>query len=122
MDDNAINRMVARYMLEPEGAAVTEAESGAQALSLFEDTPFDLVLLDASMPVMSGEETLTRLRALNEAGAHAPVIAVTAHAGSGERARFLAMGMDDYIAKPIDEADLLDTCERALGKTRDHGD
>ena len=122
VDDNAINRMVARYMLEPEGAAVTEAESGAQALSLFEDTPFDLVLLDASMPVMSGEETLTRLRALNEAGAHAPVIAVTAHAGSGERARFLAMGMDDYIAKPIDEADLLDTCERALGKTRDHGD
>jgi len=116
VDDNAINRMVARYMLEPEGARVTEAESGAQALTLFEEQTFDLVLLDASMPVMSGEETLKRLRALNEAGASAPVIAVTAHAGAGERARFLAMGMDDYIAKPIDESDLLDTCERTLRK------
>jgi len=114
VDDNAINRMVARYMLEPEGAAVTEAESGAQALSVFEEHSFDLVLLDASMPVMSGEETLKRLRALNDAGANTPVIAVTAHAGAGERARFLAMGMDDYIAKPIDEAELLDTCERTL--------
>ena len=116
VDDNAINRMVARYMLEPEGADVTEADSGAQALALFEEQGFDLVLLDASMPVMSGEETLRRLRALNEAGAAVPVVAVTAHAGSGERARFLAMGMDDYIAKPIDESDLVQTCERTLSK------
>ena len=121
VDDNAINRMVARYMLEPEGAAVTEAESGAQALDLFDKESFDLVLLDASMPVMSGEETLKRLRALNPAGASVPVVAVTAHAGSGERERFLAMGMDDYIAKPIDETDLLDTCERTLHKRQPKG-
>ena len=114
VDDNDINRMVARYMLEPAGAQVIEAASGAEALKLFEDEPFDLVLLDASMPVMSGEETLKRLRVLNQAGAHVPVIALTAHAGQGERERFLAMGMDDYIPKPIVEDELIAACERCL--------
>ncbi|WP_439636174.1 ATP-binding protein [Oceanicaulis sp.] len=114
VDDNDINRMVARYMVEPTGAEVIEAASGAAALRLFADDPFDLVLLDASMPVMSGEETLKRLRALNEAGAHVPVIALTAHAGQGERQRFLAMGMDDYIPKPIIEDELIAACERCL--------
>lgn len=114
VDDNDINRMVARYMVEPTGAEVTEAASGTAALHLFADQPFDLVLLDASMPVMSGEETLTRLRAMNEAGAQVPVIALTAHAGQGERQRFLAMGMDDYIPKPIIEDELIAACERCL--------
>lgn len=114
VDDNDINRMVARYMVEPTGAEVTEAASGAAALRLFSDEPYDLVLLDASMPVMSGEETLTRLRAMNEAGAQVPVIALTAHAGQGERERFLAMGMDDYIPKPIVEDELIAACERCL--------
>lgn len=114
VDDNDINRMVARFMVEPTGADVIEAASGAQALRLFADDPFDLVLLDASMPVMSGEETLKRLRAMNEAGARVPVIALTAHAGQGERQRFLAMGMDDYIPKPIIEDDLIAACERCL--------
>ncbi|WP_421856142.1 ATP-binding protein [Oceanicaulis sp.] len=114
VDDNDINRMVARFMVEPTGADVIEAASGAQALRLFSDDPFDLVLLDASMPVMSGEETLKRLRAMNKAGARVPVIALTAHAGQGERQRFLAMGMDDYIPKPIIEDDLIAACERCL--------
>lgn len=112
VDDNAINRMVARSFLETAGAIVTEAESGAAALELFAAGRFELVLLDAHMPVMSGEETLHRLRRLP--GGIAPVVALTADAMQGDEARYRAMGMDGYVAKPVNKDLLLSTCARLI--------
>ncbi len=116
VDDNAINRLVARSFLETTGAVVTEAESGAAALDLFAAGRFDLVLLDAHMPVMGGEETLNRLRRLP--GGDAPVIALTADAMQGDEARYRAMGMDGYVAKPISKDVLLTNCARLVMSSR----
>jgi len=116
VDDNAINRLVARSFLETTGAVVTEAESGGAALDLFAAGRFDLVLLDAHMPVMGGEETLNKLRRLP--GGDAPVVALTADAMQGDEARYRAMGMDGYVAKPINKDVLLAVCARLVGSSR----
>lgn len=112
VDDNATNRLVARAFLESTGALVTEADSGGAALDRFTAGHFDLVLLDAHMPVMGGEETLQRLRALP--GGKVPVIALTADAMQGDEARYRAMGMDGYVAKPVSKDVLLSTCARLV--------
>ena len=116
VDDNAVNRLVARAFLETTGASVTEAECGEAALELFTADRFDLVLLDAHMPVLSGEETLRRLRRLP--GGDAPVIALTADAMQGDEARYRAMGMDGYVAKPVSKDGLLAVCARLVGSSR----
>lgn len=112
VDDNAINRLVARAFLETTGVVVTEADSGSAALDLFRAGRFDLVLLDAHMPEMGGEETLQRLRRLPRGDA--PVVALTADAMQGDEARYRAMGMDGYVAKPVSKEVLLSTCARLV--------
>lgn len=109
VDDNEVNRIVARCFLEPHGARVAEAASGAEALALFNDQVFDLVLLDAHMPGMDGLETLAQLRATPR-GAATPVIALTADALPGDRRRYLTAGMDGYVSKPVDKTVLIETC------------
>jgi signal transduction histidine kinase/CheY-like chemotaxis protein len=108
VDDNEINRLVARCFLEPAGAIITEAESGADAIEAFTQAPFDLVLLDVHMPGLGGVETLHRLRAL--AGGSAPAIALTADALPGDAERYRAAGMDGYVAKPVDRETLIAAC------------
>jgi len=112
VDDNEVNRIVARSFLEPSGVQVVEAESGEEALARFSEQAFDLVLLDAHMPKMNGEETLRRLRARERGGL--PVIALTADAMSGDEARYRAMGMDGYVPKPIDRDYLLQACAKLI--------
>ena len=111
VDDNEINRVVARCFVEPHGAVITEAASGAEALALFDEQPVDLVLLDAHMPGMSGLEVLEALRR-RPRGRSVPVIALTADALSGDEARYLAAGMDGYVPKPVDKRLLVETCVR----------
>jgi signal transduction histidine kinase/CheY-like chemotaxis protein len=117
VDDNEVNRMVARCFIEPAGAEVVEAESGAEALAAFQEQSFDLVLLDAHMPHMDGVETLSRLRAL-PGGEETPAIAITADALARDEARYLAAGMDAYVPKPVDKARLIDTCTKILHEGR----
>ncbi|MEQ8433223.1 MAG: ATP-binding protein [Oceanicaulis sp.] len=112
VDDNEVNRLVARCFLEPAGAVITEAESGLAAIDAFTHAPFDLVLLDVHMPGLGGVETLHRLRALP--GGSAPMIALTADALSGDAARYTAAGMDAYVAKPVDRETLIATCAAQL--------
>jgi len=112
VDDNEINRLVARCFLEPAGATITEAESGMAAIEAFTRAPFDLVLLDVHMPGLGGVETLDRLRALP--GGSAPAIALTADALSGDAARYKAAGMDAYVAKPVDRETLIAACAAQL--------
>lgn len=116
VEDNPDNRLLVRVILEPL-YEVTEYEAGFLALEgLPKDKP-DLVLLDVSLPEMDGTEVLRRLRA-NEQLRGLPVIALTAHAMSGDREKFLLAGFDDYVTKPIvDETLLLDAIAKLLSKS-----
>jgi signal transduction histidine kinase/ActR/RegA family two-component response regulator len=116
VDDNATNRQVARLFLARLHAEITEAENGAEALARLAERPFDLVLLDVHMPVMDGCETIRRIRASDRPWRTLPVIALTADAMEGDRERFVAMGMTDYLAKPIDRRALLNAIHAATAR------
>ena len=118
VDDNEINLRVARAALEPLGVDVVDASSGHQALDILAREPIDIVLLDSHMPVMDGPSTLQCIRQSRAPWSIVPVIAVTADAMSGDRAKYIAMGMDDYIAKPILERELLGALSRIKSKLR----
>ena len=107
VDDNAVNRKVARMLLKPTKVTIVEAEHGRQALELLAAQPFDLVLLDVHMPVMDGVTTIQHIRASNESWSAVPVIALTADAMSGDRERLLAIGMSGYASKPVDQRALV---------------
>jgi signal transduction histidine kinase/ActR/RegA family two-component response regulator len=114
VDDNATNRKVVKLLLAGLQLKLFEAENGRDALDLLEREPFDLVLLDAHMPVMDGRECIRRIRTSKEAWADMPVIACTAEATPGSREAFLALGMNDYMAKPLDRQMLVATLSRWL--------
>jgi two-component system, cell cycle response regulator DivK len=117
VEDNADNRLLARAILE-DAYDVDEYETGQEALDGLRETMPSVVLLDISLPVMDGTEVLRRLRE-DSMLAHLPVIALTAHAMAGDRERYLGMGFDAYVAKPIvDEQLLLGEIERLLGRPR----
>ncbi len=106
VDDNPINRMVAAEMLQMLGAEVVTASDGAEALErLSPNHTFDMVFMDVQMPGMDGFEAT---RAIRARGMKAPlrIIAMTANALIGDREKCLAAGMDDYVSKPIDPAEL----------------
>jgi len=103
VDDHAVNRFLATTLIRQLGHRVTCASSGAQALRLHDERAFDLLLLDIQMPEMSGLEVAQRVRERERtSGGHCPIVALTAHAMPADRARSLAAGMDDHLAKPID--------------------
>lgn len=106
VDDNAVNRQVARLFLDYLGAHITDAANGQEALDAMEGQAFDLVLLDMHMPVMDGAEALSRLRKADAPWSAVPVIALTADAMVGDRERCLSLGADGYVPKPIDLAEL----------------
>jgi len=113
VEDNPVNRKLAECVLEKAGYGVTTADNGAAALSALERDRFDLVLMDVQMPEMDGIETTARIREREKvSGGHVPVLALTAHAMPGDRARCLAAGMDGYLMKPIQPAMLLDALRR----------
>ncbi len=107
VEDNEINRRVALGLLRSRGHLVEIAENGQEALNMLETHEFDVVLMDMQMPVMDGYEATTAIRALeHEVGGHMPIVAMTAEALKGDRERCLAVGMDDYVAKPISQSEL----------------
>jgi signal transduction histidine kinase/ActR/RegA family two-component response regulator len=106
-EDNLVNQKVAGKMLERSGHKVTIAVNGQEAVAAFARQPFDLVLMDIQMPVMDGFEATQAIRDQEkDSGKHTPIIALTAHAISGYREKCLALGLDDYLSKPIKIADL----------------
>ncbi|MEO5511593.1 MAG: response regulator [Longimicrobiales bacterium] len=116
VEDNPDNRLLVRAILE-DMFEIDEYESGMDALDGIAAALPDLVLLDISLPVMDGMEVLRVLRARSECR-RLPVIALTAHAMHGDRDRFLAMGFNAYITKPIvDEHVLIEEIRRLLAKT-----
>jgi PAS domain S-box-containing protein len=112
VDDNATNRKVASQILMKAGCEVQMASSGQEAISVLQnDANFDLVLMDIQMPEMDGMETTRRLKALGLVHLP-PIVAMTAYAMKEDRERFLAAGMDDYLAKPIRAQQLIQTVSR----------
>lgn len=101
VDDNEVNRLLAVLSLNHDGREIDEAASGAQALELLAARPYDCVLLDISMPEMSGYEVCRRIRA-DGALAGLRVIAYTAHALDSEHRRILESGFDGVLTKPVD--------------------
>ncbi len=111
-DDNRVNREVVKLFLLPHGALITEAENGQEVVEALARGTFDILLLDIHMPVMDGMKALSILRAVNTPYRDIPVIALTAYAMSSDRERFLALGANGYVTKPIDQGDLLSAVAR----------
>jgi CheY-like chemotaxis protein len=113
VEDNPDNRMLVSALLE-DRYELTEYETGVEAVEgLPGDVP-DLVLLDISLPEMDGTEVLQWMRA-QDSLKDVPVIALTAHAMAGDREKYLSIGFDDYVTKPIvDEDVLIQAIERCL--------
>jgi len=126
VEDNDINALLARRMLEKAGCSVQHCTNGCEAVEAFRrvlagtERPYDVVLMDAHMPVLDGLEATRAIKALYSAreGGPAlapPIVAVTANAFDEDRRRCLAAGMDDYLAKPFDREALNRVLERWLG-------
>jgi two-component system, sensor histidine kinase and response regulator len=112
-EDNPVNQMLAVRLLEKRGHSVTVAGNGKEALAALDHQGFDLILMDVQMPEMDGFEATTAIRGLEkQTGLHLPIIAMTAHAMVGDKERCLAAGMDDYITKPFQPADLMELLAR----------
>ena len=117
VEDNEMNRdMLSRRLLR-KGYEVVMAVDGGQAVSMAESEHPDLILMDMSLPVIDGWEATRRVKAA-EATAHIPVIALTAHAMSGDREKALEAGCDDYDTKPIEMPRLLEKIDALLVRTR----
>ena len=113
-EDDAVNMYAAERLLNKAGHDVTQASDGGQVLELLRSDDFDLILMDIQMPVMDGLEATARIRGDQTLGekSHIPIVAMTAYAMSGDREKFLEVGMDDYIAKPVSTTDLFDLVHR----------
>jgi two-component system, cell cycle response regulator DivK len=112
VEDNPDNRLLVHAILE-DRFHITEYENGILALEGMRKDPPELVLLDISLPGMDGTEVLRRMRE-EESLSAIPVIALTAHAMTGDRERFLSQGFDDYVTKPIVDDEGLIQAIRAL--------
>ncbi len=112
VEDNEINRTFVSHLLETMGCEVIAVPDGHAALSTFKTTRFDLVLMDCQMPGIDGFETTRRLRHEEAGNRRVPIVALTAHAMSGDREKCLAAGMDDYLAKPFRVHELEESVKR----------
>jgi CheY-like chemotaxis protein len=106
-EDNRVNQALALRLLEKMGHHVVLAVNGEEAIEMLRLKPFDLVLMDIQMPVMGGLEATQKIRKGEQSsGAHTPIIAMTAHAMTGDAEKYLLNGMDGYVSKPI-QVDIL---------------
>ena len=115
VEDNAINQLVAVDILKNMGLQITIANNGDEALEMVQKYNFNAVLMDIQMPGMDGYQTTAMIRNQPDArfdAAHLPIIAMTAHAMSGDRQRALEAGLNDYVSKPIDVTHLANTLLR----------
>ena len=116
-DDNEINREVAVLLLEPLQMQIDTAENGAEALDMIQKNHYDLVLMDHWMPVMNGVEATVALRKMEgEYYQKLPVIALTADAMEEAKKEFVAAGMNDFVAKPIEMKEICTTLKSWLPK------
>lgn len=120
VEDNEVNAFIASMTLESLGVTCQLARNGEVAVELFKTHTFDVVLMDCEMPVMDGYEAVGLMRAIeaeDAARTRTPVVALTAHALTGDREACLERGMDDYLTKPFDRNALAHTLSKWLPAT-----
>jgi len=113
-EDNPVNQLIAVETLKSAGHDVDVVSNGVEALQAVTDQPYDIVLMDIFMPEMDGIAATKAIRNLTGAISEIPIIALTADAMEGEREKYLAAGMNDYVSKPFDESQLFGTIERSV--------
>jgi len=115
VEDDKVNQMVVERFLEIKGHKITIANNGKEALDILKNEKFDIILMDINMPEMDGIETTAQIR-INETGTkkHIPIIALTAYALKGDKEKFLSLGMDGYVAKPINRRELIENINRLI--------
>ncbi|MBI5014356.1 MAG: PAS domain S-box protein [Deltaproteobacteria bacterium] len=120
-EDNPVNQLFAQALLEGQGHTVVVVSDGRQALDALSREPFDVVLMDVQMPELDGVDAARLIRQGSVPGVRPdiPIVALTAHALQGDRERFLAASMDDYLAKPVDPSELCEVLHRVTaGRSR----
>lgn len=114
-EDNLTNQLLVTSLLQKRGHTVFPATSGKEAVSAFATQQFDLIVMDVQMPEMNGLEATAAIREIEKStGSHVPILALTAHAIEGDRARCLAAGMDGYVSKPICVNDFMSAIAQLL--------
>jgi CheY-like chemotaxis protein len=114
VEDNSTNQKVAARMLQNAGCECDIAADGSKAVEAVTRVHYDLVFMDCQMPLMDGYEATVEIRKREGEQRHTPVVAMTASVLKGDREKCLEAGMDDYICKPIDNADLFRILEKYL--------
>jgi signal transduction histidine kinase len=120
VDDEPVNREVAVFQLEAVGLVVDQAADGSEAVGMLARNAYDVVLMDMQMPGMDGLEATRRIRS-RDAGHRVPIVAMTANAFAEDRARCVAAGMDDFLAKPYVPEELFATVLRWLSRNAETG-
>ena len=112
VEDNKINQKTTKIMLEKGGYIVEVASDGQEAVEKFEESEYDIILMDIQMPVMNGFEASEEIRRRNK---EVPIIALTAYALKGDKDKCMESGMNDYLAKPYKMQDLYDMIKKHMG-------
>ena len=117
-EDSTVNQRVASSILHKHGMTVHLADNGQQAIELFNQKPFDLILMDCQMPIKDGFEATVEINALQQhQDKKVPIVALTANVSLNDRDKCLQAGMQDFIAKPFSAETLLNSIDKMLGKT-----
>lgn len=111
VEDDKINKMVITRILKELGYSVDTASNGLEAVEICKKNSYDVILMDIQMPIMDGIEATRRIR---EKDKQTPIIAITAYALKGDRERFLAQGMNEYVSKPIETDELFSVIEKCV--------
>ncbi len=114
VEDNAVNRRLAEFLLRSNGYQVREASTAQEAFEILKTERPDLILMDVQLPGMDGLEAIRKLKE-NAATRDIPVVAVTSYAMTGDREKALAAGCDGYITKPIDKTTFIQEVAAHLG-------
>ncbi len=118
VEDNHVNQVVAVALLAKLGYRADVAANGYEALEALQRAPYDLVLMDCQMPEMDGYEAVVEIRKLPRM-ADLPIVAMTAHAMASDREKCLAVGMNDYISKPVKSEKLETVIQQWVGGLSD---
>jgi signal transduction histidine kinase/DNA-binding response OmpR family regulator len=118
-EDNLVNQLVAKRLIQKRGHSVVVAHNGREVLEVLKRESFDVVFMDVQMPQMGGVEATTEIRKGEKSGGRRlPIIALTANAMRGDREKYLASGMDGYLAKPLRQEELDEILERYAVSTK----
>jgi signal transduction histidine kinase/CheY-like chemotaxis protein len=123
-DDNATNQLILKTLLQAFDVSVVLVENGLLAVKAWQDEPFDLILMDIQMPQLDGVDATRRIRALERAlgRSRTPIVAVTANVMAHQLREYQSAGMDGYVPKPINLAELCEAIDRATGEAPSDGE